>query len=149
MTATNYSLYCTYDRASEFYSFPFPAENDNVALRGFIDLLSGNGMDRATNHSLHPDDFDLFILGHFDAVTGRLSVLESPLLVEQGKQIAIKFGLPKQRELPLSDSQFEAIMKALDSYVPKPVASPSVSDWHKPVPVNDDSSRSLVSRIFK
>lgn len=82
-------LFCTYDRASESYSPPFAAPHAGVAIRGFSDAITNPAMD--TYISKHPDDFDLFEIGEFDASTGFVTPHpEGKKLVVQGKQIALQ-----------------------------------------------------------
>lgn len=93
-------MFSTFDRASESFSPPFAAPHAGVAIRGFSDAI-GN-VQRNTDISNHPDDYDLFEIGTFDNETGRLEPhIEGKKLLVQGKQVALQ--LRSQRE---SDNSF-------------------------------------------
>jgi hypothetical protein len=87
----NSGLYSTYDRASERFGPPFLAPHSGVAIRGFTDAVTNP--ERNSDISNHPDDFDLFHVGDFDSSTGIIVPLDKPVLVVQGKQVAIQKGL--------------------------------------------------------
>lgn len=62
------SLFCVYDRASHLFNAPQLMENESVAVRAFRDVvLSDNGL-----ISRHPEDFSLYIVGHFDCENGNI-----------------------------------------------------------------------------
>lgn len=82
-------IFSTYDRTAEMYSSPFVAPNSGVAIRGFSDAIMNS--QQKSDLTQHPDDFDLYELGEFDASTGTIYVVpaEERKPVIQGKQVAL------------------------------------------------------------
>ena len=137
MTSLIQNYYCTFDRTSQKYSMLFPQESDAVAIRGFTDAIQGHGFDRPTELSLHPDDFDLYHVGIFDCSTGLLTSLSEKRLVEQGKQIAIKLGLPKQLEFPVG------LVSALVSAVSAAANERHISAYQESLRMNHEIQKGL------
>lgn len=54
------------------------------ALRNFLDML--NDPNSGTPYK-HPDDFDLYVVGHFDDETGEL-IPQPPTKIADGKQLS-------------------------------------------------------------
>jgi len=80
-------IFATYDRAAESFMNPFVVPHSGVAIRGFTDAINSSG---DSDISKHPDDFDLYYIGDFDASTGFVTPHpEGKSLVVQGKQIAL------------------------------------------------------------
>ena len=70
-------VFCTYDRVAENWGNPFVAPHAGIAIRGFTDaIIHPQGPSDISNH---PDDFDLFQVGEFDAETGVLIPDPDPL----------------------------------------------------------------------
>lgn len=75
----------TYDQASQAFMSPFVVPSEGVAIRSFMDAI--NNSQQANDLSAHPEDFDLYVIGHFNASTGLVTAIDplgKPLL--QGKQ---------------------------------------------------------------
>lgn len=87
------SIFTTFDRAAQAYSPPFAAPHSGVAIRGFTDAI--NNPNKDSDICNHPDDFDLYEIGTFDASTGMILPREGGnLLLAQGKQIALQSPSP-------------------------------------------------------
>lgn len=71
------------DRALNIHNLPFTQQTTAQAVRGFTDEINNQGSALAQ----HPDDYDLYIIGHYDEVTGTLVPLERPELVVRGKDL--------------------------------------------------------------
>lgn len=68
MTNIISTLISVYDRAAECYGPVNNVSNEGVAIRGFMDAI--NNPVQPTDLSNHPEDFDLYAVGEFDATTG-------------------------------------------------------------------------------
>nr|QJB20919.1 MAG: nonstructural protein [Microvirus sp.] len=80
-------VFSVYDRAAECFRTPFFAEHAGVAIRGFTDAI--NNPEKNTDISMHPDDFDLYYIGHFDSDSGKVTSVEFDKPLIQGKQLAV------------------------------------------------------------
>ena len=58
--------FSVYDKKVESFNTPFFAANEAAGKRAFIDLCR----DARTTVAMHPEDFDLWILGAFDQQRG-------------------------------------------------------------------------------
>lgn len=72
------------DRAADVFNRPFFVPHRNVAVRDFSDEV--NRSDASNPLNKHPDDFDLYVLGQFDDVTGEFLV-ETPSVLVRGKDV--------------------------------------------------------------
>lgn len=70
------------DRAVDGYMNPFVVPSEGAAVRSFSDEV--NRAESPMN--AHPDDYDLYRLGHFDDSTGAFAV-ESPTMLVSGKNV--------------------------------------------------------------
>lgn len=68
-------LFCIRDSKAEIYNTPFVQKSHGEAERTFSRLA--NEPDQLICRN--PEDFDLFFLGEFDELTGKISPMESPL----------------------------------------------------------------------
>lgn len=83
-------IFCTYDRAAESFMSPFVVPHAGVAVRGFTDAINSSN---DSDISKHPDDFDLYEVGTFDASTGLVSSHpDGKVLIMQGKQVSLQRG---------------------------------------------------------
>lgn len=73
------------DRALDIYNLPFTQTSVAQAVRGFTDEI--NNDPTKSNIAQHPDDYDLYLIGHYDEVEGRLMPLDRPDLVVRGKDL--------------------------------------------------------------
>ena len=73
------------DRAAEVFNRPFFVPHRNVAVRDFTDEVNRAAADNPLNR--HPDDFDLYLLGHFDDSTGAFLRDSSPTVLVRGKDV--------------------------------------------------------------
>lgn len=62
------SLIAVYDRTAESFGPLNNVSNEGVGIRGFMDAI--NNPQHPSDLSNHPEDFELFALGEFDASTG-------------------------------------------------------------------------------
>ncbi|WNK13093.1 MAG: nonstructural protein [Microvirus sp.] len=79
------------DRAIDTFAQPFYAASVGHAVRSFTDAV--NRQDKDSNLFLHPDDFDLYLLGEFNDEYGSFSFREEgPEMVAVGKncKVAVK-----------------------------------------------------------
>lgn len=68
MTNIISSLVSVYDRVAECFGPVNNVSNEGVAIRGFMDAI--NNPNHPSDLSNHPEDFDLFAVGEFNATTG-------------------------------------------------------------------------------
>lgn len=73
------------DRALDIYNLPFVQTTVAQGVRGFTDEI--NSDPAKSGLAKHPDDYDLFIIGHYDDTTGIIWPLELPELVVRGKDL--------------------------------------------------------------
>lgn len=67
-------VFSIYDSAAAYYKEPFCCNNKGIALREFADAC----LNPQTFLAKHPADYTLFLLGHFDDVTGVFEQLTAP-----------------------------------------------------------------------
>lgn len=70
------------DRAVDAYGSPFTTPAIGQAVRSFVDEVNREG----SPFFMHPEDYDLFLLGEFDEQAGRLIALD-PRQVAIGKDV--------------------------------------------------------------
>lgn len=73
------------DRALDIYNLPFTQQTVAQAVRGFTDEV--NSDPSRSGVAQHPDDYDLYLIGHYDDTTGALHPLEQLELVVRGKDL--------------------------------------------------------------
>lgn len=73
------------DRALDIYNLPFTQTTVAQAVRGFTDEI--NSDPQRSGVANHPDDYDLYVIGHYDETKGTLVPLEAPELVVRGKDL--------------------------------------------------------------
>ncbi len=61
-----YPAFTIFDRKADRYDFPMCAPNQDIAIRRFGDMMDQEG----TVFHLHAEDFDLFLCGEWDMVSG-------------------------------------------------------------------------------
>lgn len=76
-------IYSLFDRKLREYGQPSLSPNDATIFRVLSDVIPGSGSTMAR----HPEDFDLFALGELDVETGVIRPAETPLLIENLKEI--------------------------------------------------------------
>lgn len=76
-------VFSIYDSAAAYYKELFCCNNKGVALREFADACNNP----QTFLHKHPADYSLFLLGHFDDLTG----IFEPLVAPQNLGKAIEF----------------------------------------------------------
>lgn len=70
-------VFATYDRVAENWGNPFVAPHAGIAVRGFTDaIIHPAGPSDISNH---PEDFDLYQIGEYDAERGTLIPDPDPL----------------------------------------------------------------------
>lgn len=76
------------DLGAQTFGRPIFVPHANVAVRNFMDEVNRPGTsDQINNLYSHPDDFELYELGHFDDATGELVSHDVPVLLSQAKHI--------------------------------------------------------------
>lgn len=73
------------DRALDIYNLPFAQTTTAQAVRGFTDEINSDPTRSAVAN--HPDDYDLYIIGHYDEQAGTVLPLKAPELVVRGKDL--------------------------------------------------------------
>lgn len=81
----NKPIFVVKDRAIDAYGQPFTQSTAAQAVRGFTDEVNGDKNRSAV--AQHPDDYDLYVIGHYDEVKGAIIPLGSPELVVRGKDL--------------------------------------------------------------
>lgn len=71
-----YQVFSVKDAKAGAYALPFFLPRMEVAIRSFRDAV----LDPKHDMSRHPEDYDLYCIGEYDDVEGRLSHVE-PILV--------------------------------------------------------------------
>jgi len=82
-----YKILAIRDRAIDCFGQPIFAASIGGAIRSFGDEV--NRPDTNNQLNKHPEDFDLYLLGEFDDVTGQFHT-DRPSQVAVGKDLLIK-----------------------------------------------------------
>lgn len=77
-------IFCVKDRATNMFGNPMFLVATGQATRSFSDEVNRKAADNQLN--LHPDDFDLYVLGQFDSDDGSFET-HAPDLVVRGKDV--------------------------------------------------------------
>lgn len=75
------------DRAADAFGRPAYVATEGVAIRQFQDEVNRASEDNQLY--VHPDDFDMYLLGEFDDNSGKFELLEIPKVIAMGKQVKI------------------------------------------------------------
>lgn len=75
------------DRAADTFGRPFFVSAVGAAVRSFVDEV--NRADKDNPLFAHPEDFDLYEIGHFDDDSGDI-VAVKPRMVAIGKDVKVK-----------------------------------------------------------
>lgn len=75
----NLQIFAIYDKKAQFFSPPFVNRNKGEALRTLEDLAN----DPQTRINKHPADFQIFELGEWDEVTGKITPVSQPKFLEE------------------------------------------------------------------
>lgn len=75
------------DRAADAFGRPACVAAEGVAIRQFQDEVNRASEDNQLY--LHPDDFDMYMLGTFDDNTGKFELMEIPKVLALGKSVKI------------------------------------------------------------
>lgn len=73
------------DRALDIYNLPFVQTTVAQGVRGFTDEVNRDPSQSGV--AAHPDDYDLYVIAHYDEVQGVVIPLERPELVVRGKDL--------------------------------------------------------------
>jgi len=76
------------DRAADAFGRPAFVATEGIAIRSFSDEV--NNKHESNQMYVHPDDFDLYVLGSFDDSNGSFDLLDSPKQICLGKQVKIR-----------------------------------------------------------
>lgn len=76
------------DRAIDAFGLPAFVRSIGHGLRTFADQINKKETGNALND--HPEDFDLYHLGHYDEDSGRFESLDQPKQIAVGKSVYIK-----------------------------------------------------------
>lgn len=75
-----YGMYSVYDKAANLFLSPSIDINDDVAMRGFEQMLTV----RNSMMEFRPDDYELYQIGTFDPETGYVSAMVPPSRLYRG-----------------------------------------------------------------
>lgn len=78
-----YTICAVRDRAADAYGRPIFVASAAVGIRSFQDEVNRASSDNQLNQ--HPDDFDLYELGHFDDNSGIFTLHDQPNVLMLGK----------------------------------------------------------------
>lgn len=67
-------MYSIRDAKGEIFNPPFFQQTHGVAERSFKELVN----DPKSNLNKYPEDYDLYYLGEYDDITGKMSSKETP-----------------------------------------------------------------------
>lgn len=74
-----------YDSASQLYGQPFFVPAIGAAIRSVADEANRSAADNSLYQ--HPEDFELFHVGHFDDVTGLVTAVSPTVRVSRVKDL--------------------------------------------------------------
>lgn len=80
-----YGMYSVYDKAAHLFLSPAIDVNDDVAMRGFEQMLTVNN----SAMQFRPDDYELYQIGTFDPETGYVSAMVPPSRLYRGSDGAL------------------------------------------------------------
>lgn len=86
----NLYVVAVYDKVTEAYGVPSFVVSVAAAIRGFTDEVN-RPSDENMFHK-HPDDFELYSLGHYDDSVGELQP-DKPRLLARGSEVKKSLGL--------------------------------------------------------
>ena len=75
------------DRAADVFGQPIFVNAKGSAIRSFSDEV--NNPKKETSISQHPEDFDLYFLGHYDDADGSFEVSNRPEQIAIGKDLLV------------------------------------------------------------
>lgn len=87
-------LYAIRDTKGDFFNKPFPQITKAEALRTFQDLTR----DPQSTVNKHPEDYDLYYLGTYETVSGKITALKSPEHIAKAIHMLAKDPAPKNLE---------------------------------------------------
>lgn len=88
LNGTQKPILAVKDRALDAYNYPFTQTTVAQAVRGFTDEV--NSDPERSGVAKHPDDYDLYVIGHYNDQTGTIIPLDAPELVVRGKDLIRK-----------------------------------------------------------
>lgn len=89
-------VYAVYDSKVQAYDNPFVLRSRGEAIRGWTQAVN----DPKTTMCVHPNDFSLMELGHYDSETGAFTNHDAPLNLG----LASQFKQQPQTQAPLFDA---------------------------------------------
>lgn len=81
-----HQVFAVYDVKAEAYMRPYFAPTKGVGVRAFEDEVAN----AETPAGMHPEDYQLYILGEFDDNEGKFILPSAPLHVLNGVQVIAK-----------------------------------------------------------
>lgn len=85
LVAVKRPILCVKDRALDTFGNPFVQQTTAQAVRGFTDEVNSDPSRSAV--AQHPDDYDLYIIGHYHDETAEITNITPPELVVRGKDL--------------------------------------------------------------
>lgn len=82
------SMFSVKDRATEMFGNPMFLMSTGQAIRSFGD--EANRKDAQNQIHIHPEDFDLYLLGTFDTDTAEFELLTRPEKVAEARNLVVK-----------------------------------------------------------
>lgn len=87
-----YGMYSVYDKAAHLFLSPAIDVNDDVAMRGFEQMLTVNN----SAMQFRPDDYELYQIGTFDPETGYVSAMVPPSRLYRGSDGALSKSIKEE-----------------------------------------------------
>lgn len=76
------TLVCVLDKATQQFGNPFVVVNKGQALRTFGDEVQSSNPDNQI--AKHPDDFELYFLGHYETDNASFELVDVPERISRG-----------------------------------------------------------------
>lgn len=95
--------YSIRDTKAEVFNAPFWQKTHGEAERNFMELVN----DKNSMVSKYPEDYDLYYLGDYDDLTGKIIALESPTHIVKAIHM-VRQAQPRPMSLPGAQALIEA-----------------------------------------
>lgn len=92
-------VFSVYDRTAETYGPLVQQRNEAVAARSFQAAVCGPGEDGQNILSLHPDDFELRIVGTWDETSGELAPIGPNVVLSA--RVALRLAEPNPEQVTM------------------------------------------------
>lgn len=114
-----------YDYKSKTYGLPLVYEHEVDATRSIAAAV----LDRKSNISRYPNDYAMYLLGHLDQSTGRLTSLDQPQHISNASDHVST--IPIEDALLHSFTEIQSNLQSNLQYLNKIVANLSQTEYNK------------------